>query len=821
MDARGFQQSLQAIDRQWQRVLQSNRALRSEVESLKARIAVLERSVREEVIEGKGGTSADAHRVREQWAPHGPAIADIGPPASPATSPASAHAPSKATDAIGWVDKRSVDAERSQSSLDESTDHLFRILFDERQRKRRQGTEQQRLEETAASQRDNAEVIVQRAQVQSQTHAMNVDNDFDAAAVAGAGEHRPVESESSADRLLMELEAEEGHTAIDHAQGRGERDSKERTEVADVAHGHPESQGAQLQGRGPLDAFTTQDITGEPQLSAHSAEHKAASVEDDARTVLSTASAERHHAKELYLLHDFYQALSLYTAADGRLSAILGDDRNRNRPAVLQTAYAELATVLASRAAIHIKLGRLAAAQADVSRLRTFRAEWWKTFALQARVLVGERRLEEAIAVYEEGLRGHMPGEERRKLQRKKDHAVKTIQSRRWSAGRPVDGDSPVHPHEQPPTIPLPVSPMEPSTPRSAQRNPLEVHVSPARTQPLTEDGADGSSQQTPSPHPPVRSTPVPPSPISPSPSKTSTMDYSVLPRITLEGVRDLLGADLFLRAEESVAAVYKLRVVREEDDSQSKAGIDDTAVLLQAKCKRGGGRPRKRRRYDVETAFPLSGQDEGGRPELIDVDVRFRGNRVMDWACSCCGPSPQMTEEAEAKAKDDEGGAPVYIALLDAGERDHHDTSIVPCHHVGAVLLLVRNKQTAASSPSARSSQPPLYVHPSHVLPAAVVATIPALRERFAFHRTDRLKHLLQLNGERQSGVKEELVERCVEGAVRGVLPKCDRCGGNLFYANGRVLCRGVFDVDRRSRVECGVHMHADAVQRRPWRSD
>lgn len=88
------------------------------------------------------------------------------------------------------------------------------------------------------------------------------------------------------------------------------------------------------------------------------------------------------------------------------------------------------------------------------------------------------------------------------------------------------------------------------------------------------------------------------------------------------------------------------------------------------------------------------------------------------------------------------------------------------------------------------------------------------------------QLKKVLELNDQKRSGVKvtldllswlwpengvsgvstqDELVTRCVDGALRGALPKCPQCKqGALYYAGGLYHCAVRTVSERRSAIEC-----------------
>ena len=88
-----------------------------------------------------------------------------------------------------------------------------------------------------------------------------------------------------------------------------------------------------------------------------------------------------------------------------------------------------------------------------------------------------------------------------------------------------------------------------------------------------------------------------------------------------------------------------------------------------------------------------------------------------------------------------------------------------------------------------------------------------PSLRS-FTVHD---LRKLLELNDAKRSGNKDELFVRCVDGKVRGALPKCPQCKlGSLYYAGGRYHCLGYFDIARNKKQGCSFS--AEKVVRTRW---
>ena len=595
------------------------------------------------------------------------------------------------------------------------------------------------------------------------------------------------------------------------------------------------------------DPFATQPASQQPLVL----------TEDEVRLRLADARHERKQANELYTANQLQQAVEHYNRADSILAAL----------PVTEPVHNELHLLLASRAPVYIKLPDPALALADAERLLLVKPQWWKSFALKARALAALHRMDEALSVFEAGLRCELSGDERcRLLEKKADFERKWQRFRRdndvkVSAAHHLTTNTPAT-ARSPPTSPIPSSDTSAASTASSTSNRTVISTSSsssasvstsvtARSAPAALPPSSLDAYYT---HPHIREpqpgarlstlaeqtedeyagqqpqSPTASSQLPATPSAQSQQAYDVLPRVTLEGLRDLLGDDGLMLAEECVEAVHAIKVRRVDDAADSGPAV----VLVQAKCKRWlrGGRKRKRAAaagagVAGERGAEADADSDGGSsatPSMLDVRIRVEGNRVVDWGCSCYqGRADALPPSAKPQSEAKEEGMAVAVTPQPArGEEDyvdHVNHELVPCKHVGAALLLVRRKQSHAATPPTASPAALLYVHPSHALPAAVTASLPSLAARYAALTVSQLRALLQLNGDKVTGVKEELVQRCVEGQVRGVLPACDRCGGRRYYSNGRVHCRGVFDVDRKRRVPCELYWPEQAVPRRPWK--
>jgi hypothetical protein len=83
--------------------------------------------------------------------------------------------------------------------------------------------------------------------------------------------------------------------------------------------------------------------------------------------------------------------------------------------------------------------------------------------------------------------------------------------------------------------------------------------------------------------------------------------------------------------------------------------------------------------------------------------------------------------------------------------------------------------------------------------MPAATKKKVATLATELAGKlKTDALKATLKANGQSTTGAKDELVQRCAQGAIMGRIPTCPLCsGGKLKYdaATGIYACPGYMD--------------------------
>ena len=94
-------------------------------------------------------------------------------------------------------------------------------------------------------------------------------------------------------------------------------------------------------------------------------------------------------------------------------------------------------------------------------------------------------------------------------------------------------------------------------------------------------------------------------------------------------------------------------------------------------------------------------------------------------------------------------------------------------------------------------------------------------IREKYQSMRVSELKEVLRANEQIMGGIKEELIERCVDGELNGGLPTCPTCGvGRLKVSphDEHFYCPGYFDETAAVYVRCEFRAAPDKVARNPW---
>lgn len=101
--------------------------------------------------------------------------------------------------------------------------------------------------------------------------------------------------------------------------------------------------------------------------------------------------------------------------------------------------------------------------------------------------------------------------------------------------------------------------------------------------------------------------------------------------------------------------------------------------------------------------------------------------------------------------------------------------------------------------------------------LSAETLKKIEAARAQFLPLKIPGLKDILRTNQQILTGVKEDLIERCAQGAVLGAVPRCPHChGGKLRFdkEKGQYWCHGFMDDDEYKTC----YFNTNTVEFDPW---
>ena len=344
----------------------------------------------------------------------------------------------------------------------------------------------------------------------------------------------------------------------------------------------------------------------------------------------------------------------------------------------------------------------------------------------------------------------------------------------------------------QPPARQVDTSPCRSPIP-TAQPNAPHTSTTPARLVGKF-DRADGRQPLGDVTNTAATTSTAPSTPAS-QPAKSHNNDKLLLqlPLITKESIRDLLGSETFAVAGE----------------------LHENKQFLQFMAEKGGvvrGRTR-------EIAAKKS--------RVVEQMCRFQADRCVEYSCNCMlGQEPNKAGEQVQKPPQER------VRVNGSAEEVWR---YAPCAHIGAMLLTLQGRQQAllqppvdkendalSMTPSKRlalaSSHPTMYVTPAHRLSPAEEQRDRSLAERYSAMKSEQLSAALKANDSKSSGLKVELVARCVELELRGVPEKCSVCRwGNMYQAGGVWRCRGNYDKDRRQYVRCD-HIALDWPTR-PWK--
>ena len=240
------------------------------------------------------------------------------------------------------------------------------------------------------------------------------------------------------------------------------------------------------------------------------------------------------------------------------------------------------------------------------------------------------------------------------------------------------------------------------------------------------------------------------------------------LPVITKEGVRDLLGSERF-----ALAGV-----------------LDECKALLKWKCEG----------LTVEGQTRDTSRRAKGTKTFLEQACTFDSDRVVEYHCDCM--KRREREDGAAQADDGHRRAQEMVQVRDADGRCWRYGA---CEHIGALLLAIGSVQKTVDAAPSSLTRPHLFVHSVHRPSADQMAIGDEAMGRQETQTVDALRAELKRNQTRTTGLKVELVMRCVEGEVWGVAERCAECRlGYQYYSGGVWRCRGWFDKDKRTHMPC-----------------
>eukprot|EP00514_Thraustochytrium_sp_LLF1b_P003189 CAMPEP_0184510560 /NCGR_PEP_ID=MMETSP0198_2-20121128/1879_1 /TAXON_ID=1112570 /ORGANISM="Thraustochytrium sp., Strain LLF1b" /LENGTH=417 /DNA_ID=CAMNT_0026900459 /DNA_START=363 /DNA_END=1616 /DNA_ORIENTATION=- len=90
----------------------------------------------------------------------------------------------------------------------------------------------------------------------------------------------------------------------------------------------------------------------------------------------------------------------------------------------------------------------------------------------------------------------------------------------------------------------------------------------------------------------------------------------------------------------------------------------------------------------------------------------------------------------------------------------------------------------------------------------------------KYSKMKISELKDFLKMNHMLRTGVKQELVDRCVDGEKHGRFPPCPQCGKGQLRLTERkmVACGGYFDDSINMRLPCTFEAAAGDIKREKW---
>jgi hypothetical protein len=510
------------------------------------------------------------------------------------------------------------------------------------------------------------------------------------------------------------------------------------------------------------------------------------------------SAAASEYEKALSIIQNLTQSINFH------FKQLNADQNNETQLPKQAKALADLyANVLSGLVRSLCKLKRFAECDEFLKELFSVAPAWYKTYSLAATVNFYEKNFTGAEKHYRKALSFDLTPSERSKISSRLEVTMQRIahQQEKQHQGQ-KQGQFHIHSDSDMPAMNSPArqgqmqraaGPFHPVSPlpKSTQRAPLRPINSPT---PLSSGKTGGH--------------------------KDYSLIESYLPRITKAGIKDLLGGDHFVSAlklyEEK--AIYKVRAELR----------DNKICVLHAKC----WRQSEKKRHKL-----LLHHDDS---EMFESSVEISGNRISSYQCSCEEEILQHTlparqgSETDAQQLDQEAQHQEMKRKM--APKVTKEGNIVPgysaCEHAGLILLWLLKKQEEYPAVSNQTENQPninsnmrgnaaekksaLFISASRVQSTDELRREQELFRHFDGMTVGKLQQLLELNQQKKSGLKAQLVQRCVESAIYGCPSRCEKCGGKLSYAGGVYRCNGIFDEFYHRATYCDFV--AETVVKKVW---
>ena len=425
----------------------------------------------------------------------------------------------------------------------------------------------------------------------------------------------------------------------------------------------------------------------------------------------------------------------------------------------------EYSLLYAAIATIYARNNQLNKSLIAINAITYYRQNWHKYHSLYAGILYRLGHYHASLIEYEHASACELTNDVRSKIQKRMDVVRRAIDTNKNDTTRATD-------------LPIPTSPSGHSSTSATSTRQSRQSANQSRLAPPSPQNHQGKTSNNPT---------SPKTPPSTSSSKSiphsSPAKFDVFPLITIEGCRDLLGDDLYIesRTANDAKRVYQVKVIIPTIKppivrNGSSATIDAT---LMARCR-----------------------TDSTHNDLVQVTIDFSGNRVARWECTCRTVSSSSQTSSTSS--------------------EHRDE--LACVHVGAALLTLKDKQDkqrqkeglGTTHQAHDDTSHSLYIHSFRRLTPSQLIKTRQLYDHYSILTSQQLIQILSLNQQKHTGNKDELILRCIDGELYGILPLCLTChNAHIFYANGSYWCYGHYDLQQNKVIKCEMKMNAQHIQR------